>query len=439
MKPCCPATWPPLPWEPRDARGFFALLAAVASREFPGPALKGQLSGPVTFAGVIKDAAGKPILYDRELTQAVCPGLARKAAWQAAEFRELGKDPVIFFDEPYLTGFGSAYLPISRERCWKSWARPWKRPGRPPPVPSPWGFTAAATPTGPCCWRLPIDILSFDSYGYFDSLRLYDQALPKYLARGGWLAWGLVPTGEELQQETTDSLWQRFQEQVTQLAADQKLGLKEILSQALLTPACGMGYLSPDDARRVLDHPEGVERPGPGVAGLPSYGKRAGSDAKNVRSLEAAHLITRESYQGRKDYMKVKEVMVKEVATLDVNDELSLANDIMRLGRIRHLPVVDGTRLVGIVSERDLFRSSLAQALGYASKDTRDLMKTLRIKDIMVTGVITIPPETEFCEATKIMMDEKIGCLPVVEENRLVGLITETDILMQYLKECAKK
>jgi CBS domain-containing protein len=136
--------------------------------------------------------------------------------------------------------------------------------------------------------------------------------------------------------------------------------------------------------------------------------------------------------------MKVKEVMVKEVATLDVNDELSLANDIMRLGRIRHLPVVDGTRLAGIVSERDLFRSSLAQALGYGTKDTRDLMKTLRIKDVMVTTVITIPPDLELCEATKIMMEEKIGCLPVVEENRLVGLITETDILMQYLKECNK-
>jgi CBS domain-containing protein len=136
--------------------------------------------------------------------------------------------------------------------------------------------------------------------------------------------------------------------------------------------------------------------------------------------------------------MKVKEIMVKEVATLDVNDELSLANDIMRLGRIRHLPVVDGTRLVGIVSERDLFRSSLAHALGYASKDTRDLMKTLHIKDVMVTGVITIPPDTEVCEATKMMVEEKIGCLPVVEGNRLVGLITETDVLLQYIKECGK-
>jgi CBS domain-containing protein len=135
--------------------------------------------------------------------------------------------------------------------------------------------------------------------------------------------------------------------------------------------------------------------------------------------------------------MKVKEVMVKEVATLDVNDELSLANDIMRLGRIRHLPVVDGTRLAGIISERDLFRSSLAQALGYGSEATRDLMKKLHIKDVMVPKVVTVSPETELCEATKIMVEQKIGCLPVVEGGRLVGLITDTDILCQYLKECA--
>ncbi len=134
--------------------------------------------------------------------------------------------------------------------------------------------------------------------------------------------------------------------------------------------------------------------------------------------------------------MKVKDVMVKEVATLDVNDELSLANDIMRLGRIRHLPVVDGTRLAGIVSERDLFRSSLAQALGYGSKDTRDLMKTLHIKDVMVADVVTISSEMGVCEAVRLMLERKIGCLPVVENERLVGLITETDMLLQFLKMC---
>ena len=134
--------------------------------------------------------------------------------------------------------------------------------------------------------------------------------------------------------------------------------------------------------------------------------------------------------------MRVREIMVKEVATLDINDELSLANDIMRLGRIRNMPVVDGPRLVGIISERDLFRSSLAQALGYGTKASRDLMKGLRIKDIMVAEVVTVSPDTKLCDAVHIMVDKKIGCLPVVENDRLVGLITETDVLVQYLKEC---
>jgi hypothetical protein len=233
-----------------EAHGFFALLAAVDARQFPCTALKGQVSGPVTCAGVIKDPAGKPVLYDRELTQAICLGLGRKAAWQAQKFRELGKAAVVFFDEPYLSGFGSAYLPLSREEVTEFLTQ----------------ALSAAREFGPitmglhCCgntdWGLlleaPIDILSFDSYGYFDSLRLYDQAVGKFLGRGGWLAWGLVPTGEELERETAETLWSRFQGQVAQLAQDQGLRVKDILSQALVTPACGMGYLSVETARRGL-------------------------------------------------------------------------------------------------------------------------------------------------------------------------------------------
>ncbi len=238
-------------FEPREAQGFFALLAAVASRKFPCPTLKGQMSGPVTFAGVIKDLAGKPILYDRELTQAVCQGLAHKAAWQATKFRELGKDPVIFFDEPYLTGFGSAYLPISKPEVMEILSQTLEET-RQAAGPITLGVHCCGNTDWSLLLEIDIDLLSFDSFGYFDSLRLYDRALQKFLARGGWLAWGLVPTGEELKDETTESLWQRFKEQVTQLAAEQKLGLREVLSQALLTPACGMGYLSEESARRVL-------------------------------------------------------------------------------------------------------------------------------------------------------------------------------------------
>jgi len=239
-------------FEEQDARGFFGLIQAVASRGCPGAALKGQLSGPVTFAGVIKDADGKPILYDRELTQAVSAGLARKVAWQAEQFRQLGKDPVVFIDEPYLTGFGSAYLPISKNEVMDILTQTLEE-------------TRGAV-TGPvtlgvhCCgntdWSLlletPFDVLSFDSYGYFDSLRLYAPAVTRYLERGGWLAWGLVPTNEDFQQETPDRLWQRFQTQATQLAQDVHGDLKQVLSQSILTPACGTGYMSQDDARGVL-------------------------------------------------------------------------------------------------------------------------------------------------------------------------------------------
>jgi hypothetical protein len=239
----------PFALEPGEASGFFALLRAAPSKSAI-QALKGQLSGPVTFAGMVKDLEGKPILFDHELTQAVCQGLARKAVWQAQKFWDLGKDAVIFFDEPYLTGFGSAYLPISKREVMEILTQTLDAVRQSGPV------TLGVHCCGNTDWSLlletPLDILSFDSYGYFDSLRLYEKALQDFFARGGWLAWGLVPTGEDLQGESADSLWERFQGQAQQLAVP-GMTTKEIISRSLLTPACGMGYLSPEAATRVLD------------------------------------------------------------------------------------------------------------------------------------------------------------------------------------------
>jgi len=133
--------------------------------------------------------------------------------------------------------------------------------------------------------------------------------------------------------------------------------------------------------------------------------------------------------------MKVKDIMVRDVASLDVEDELSLANDIMKLSRIRHLPVLEGKQLVGILSERDLFRSSLGKALGHEPAKTRDVMKAIRIQDIMVKNLITISPEADIKEAVQLMLKHKIGCVPVVGHGELLGLITETDIMMLCLKD----
>lgn len=240
----------PFALHPEEAAGFFALLDAIQTQAASSPPfLKGQVVGPVTFAGMVKGHDGKAILFDRELSQAVTRGLALKAAWQAQQLRHQGKQAIVFFDEPYLSGFGSAFMPISREEVIATVTEALDI-----------GREAGEVLFGlHCCgntdWAMlletPIDILSFDAYGFFDTLILYEQALKKFLARGGCLAWGLVPTTPTATPETVDLLWARFQEQVNRL---EKLGLAraQLLSQSILTPACGLGYLTPEQARDAL-------------------------------------------------------------------------------------------------------------------------------------------------------------------------------------------
>ena len=131
--------------------------------------------------------------------------------------------------------------------------------------------------------------------------------------------------------------------------------------------------------------------------------------------------------------MKVKNIMTTEVVTLKVNEELSLASDIMTLARIRHLPVVEGDHLVGIISQRDLFKASLASVMSHGYRETRDHLKKITIKEVMAKDVVTIGPEAEIREAGHIMLEKKIGCLPVVQNENLVGMLTETDILQFYV------
>jgi CBS domain-containing protein len=127
---------------------------------------------------------------------------------------------------------------------------------------------------------------------------------------------------------------------------------------------------------------------------------------------------------------RVRDVMSRELATLNRNDELSLADDVMRLGRIRHLPVLDEDgRLVGVVSQRDLFRGALVKALGYGERTARRLMKSIPVKEIMTPDPVTTPPDTPLREAAEAMLSGKIGCLLVVDGEELVGIITEADFV----------
>ena len=136
------------------------------------------------------------------------------------------------------------------------------------------------------------------------------------------------------------------------------------------------------------------------------------------------------------EVIRVKDAMTPDVTTLKRNEKLTLADDLMNLGRIRHLPVLDddGQQLVGIVSQRDLFRGALAQAIGYGQHARRKLLDTLQVKDVMTDELITTTPETPLVEAARVIMKRKIGCLPVVKNGQLLGILTEGDFVALFVR-----
>src|SRR5918996_186998 len=125
----------------------------------------------------------------------------------------------------------------------------------------------------------------------------------------------------------------------------------------------------------------------------------------------------------------VRDIMATEVATLGRNDSLQLAKDIMTLGRVRHFPVIDDGTVVGVVSQRDLYKASLGSVMKYGEKAQRAFLEGIAVKEVMSEPPVTIAPHASVQEAARLMMEKKIGCLPVLEDTRLVGLVMETDML----------
>lgn len=125
----------------------------------------------------------------------------------------------------------------------------------------------------------------------------------------------------------------------------------------------------------------------------------------------------------------VREVMMSNPVTLKPGDTLDLANDIISLGRIRHIPVVEDGQLVGLLSERDLIGAAATKIFGLKQKRKSALLKTVLIKDVMKKKVMVTKPDTSIKDAAHLMADKRIGCVPVIESGALVGLLTTTDIL----------
>ncbi|MFO7912044.1 MAG: hypothetical protein R6V15_07760 [Desulfotignum sp.] len=236
---------------PETGKGFSHFLNRVDRHPGEFTALKGQVTGPITFCTAVKDEADRDIFYNDQLRDAAVKRLAMNARWQAKEFAQRGTTPIIFLDEPALAGFGtSAYITITRadvQACIDEIAREIHAENGLA------GVHVCANTEWDLLLDSAIDIISFDAFSYFDRFILYPKTIKEFLGRGGILAWGIVPTGdaETIAAQTTDGLAEKLEDQIKQVAS---LGFSrnDILSQSFVTPSCGTGSLDLASAAQVL-------------------------------------------------------------------------------------------------------------------------------------------------------------------------------------------
>ena len=134
--------------------------------------------------------------------------------------------------------------------------------------------------------------------------------------------------------------------------------------------------------------------------------------------------------------MKVKDLMSKKLFTVGPEDMLDKVFFLFNFEAIRHLPVVEKGKVIGILSDRDLKKIMGPRKKIVSEKDdgTQFIVHARRVRTIMNRGLTTIGPDEQAADAAAIMAKKKIGCLPVVKKDKLVGIITSTDILRAYVK-----
>ncbi len=128
--------------------------------------------------------------------------------------------------------------------------------------------------------------------------------------------------------------------------------------------------------------------------------------------------------------LTVSQVMTRDVRTVERNDVIAVADELMRVGSFRHVVVLNEDRSVaGVVSHRDIVYGALAWTLGQGRDAHDKALRAYPVKNVMAANVVTVDSDTPLREAGNLMLEKKLGCLPVVDGGELVGILTEGDFL----------
>ena len=209
-------------------------------------AVKGQVTGPITWGMTVTDENRRPVLYDETAADAVVKHLNMKARWQESKLRELSDNTIIFFDEPYMSSVGSAFVSIPRERIIELLEGVFEG------IASLKGIHCCGNTDWSILLNTSVDIVSFDAYNYCHTIALYTE-VRDFIERGGVIAWGIVPREDKaLQSEVVNNLLDRLTEGMADLER-KGISRSKLLSQSLLTPACGLEPASEEAAEHALE------------------------------------------------------------------------------------------------------------------------------------------------------------------------------------------
>ncbi|MEE2961860.1 MAG: CBS domain-containing protein [Myxococcota bacterium] len=132
--------------------------------------------------------------------------------------------------------------------------------------------------------------------------------------------------------------------------------------------------------------------------------------------------------------MQVRDLMTVELVTIGEHESLNLADEMMKLARVRQLPVIEDQQLVGLLTQKDLMRAQVSSIADLEEDESKEINQTIPVGAAMSTDVMTIGPDEPALEAAERLKAHKVGCLPVVDNENLVGMITETDFLQLVIK-----
>jgi hypothetical protein len=228
------------------APGFYRFLERLDEVASGVKFIKTQITGPFSMGLGLKDENGKPVIYNYGYFDIIKKALHMKAQWMIATIKARFPDKgiIIFFDEPYMVSFGSAYVSISKEEAIALFNDVLGG------IPAIRGIHCCGNTDWPVLLNADVDIINYDAYNYLETIFYFEQDLKRFISRGGRIAPGIVPSDEGITTVTPadmEHLIDKFRNIMIEKGGSQ--GLRDLI----ITTSCGVGSLLPEQARKAMD------------------------------------------------------------------------------------------------------------------------------------------------------------------------------------------